>query len=350
MSRICSPRFVGRAEELARLDAALAAGAPRLLLLGGEAGMGKTRLLAEFTARAQTAGARVLTGACVHVGEGALAYAPVSQALRQLVRELDPATLEQVLAGAGRAELARLVPDLGLSEPSGQAAGGLARTRLFEGLLGLLERLAAERPLILAAEDLHWADRSTLELLAFLVANLTKAAVVLVATYRSDELDRHHPLRPVLAELDRHATVERLELGRLDREELGELLTGILGTPPPARLLDEVLACCEGNPFFAEELLAAGSGGGQLGLSTTLHDLLAGRIDALSGPGQQVLRAAAVAGRRVGHGLLAAACPLGEAVLLGAVREAVEHQVLVADPGWRRLLVSPRAAAGGRGG
>jgi DNA-binding CsgD family transcriptional regulator len=332
MSRISSPNFVGRAEELARLDGALAVAAPRVLLLGGEAGVGKTRLLGEFTPRAQTAGARVLTGSCLHVGEGALPYAPISQALRQLVRELDPATLEQVV-GAGRAELARLVPDLGAEVPGEQAAGGLARSRLFERLLGLLERLAAERPLVLAVEDLHWADRSTLDLLAFLVANLTEVAVVLVATYRSDELDRRHPLRAVLADLDRHATVERLQLGRLDRDELGAVLTGILGSSPAPQLLTSVLARSDGNPFFAEELLAAELDGGSMMLPATLHDLLVARIDGLSGSAQQVLRVAAVAGRRVGHGLLAAASPLMEPVLLDGVREAVEHHVLVPDAG-----------------
>ncbi len=330
MSRISSPQFVGRAGELARLDGALADAAARVLLLGGEAGVGKTRLLGEFTARAHTAGARVLVGSCVHVGEGALPYAPISQALRQLVRELDPVTLEKVI-GAGRAELARLVPDLGPAEAAEPATGELSRARLFERLLGVLERLAAERPLVLAVEDLHWADRSTMDLLAFVVANLAEAAVVLVATYRSDELDRHHPLRPLLAELDRHATVERLDLGRLDREELGGLLTGILGTPPGAQLLISVLARSDGNPFFAEELLAAGLGGGQRALPATLHDLLAARVDALSGPAQQVVQVAAVAGRRVSHGLLAATCPLEEATLLEAVRGAVEHHLLVPD-------------------
>jgi DNA-binding CsgD family transcriptional regulator len=333
MSRISSPWFVGRAEELARLDGALAdatSGTARALLVGGEAGVGKTRLLDEFATRAQTAGALVLTGSCVHVGEGALPYAPISQALRQLVRELHPATLEHVI-GPGRAELARLVPDLGPADATALATGELARARLFERLLGVIERLAAERPLVLAVEDLHWADRSTLDLLAFLVANLAAPAIVLVATYRSDELHRHHPLRPVLAELDRHPTVERLELGRLDREELKGVLTGILGTPPSAQLLTGVLDRSDGNPFFAEELLAAGPGGGRRALPTTLHDLLAARIDALSGPAQQVVQVAAVAGRRVGHGLLAAAGTLKAVALLEAVREAVEHHLLVAD-------------------
>ncbi|HEV8162853.1 MAG TPA: AAA family ATPase, partial [Actinomycetota bacterium] len=240
--------------------------------------------------------------------------------------------LERVI-GPARPELTRLVPDLGPAVPTEQAADGQTRARLFARLLAVVERLAAERPLVLAVADLHWADRSTLDLLAFLVANLTEVAVVLVATYRSDELDRRHPLRAVLADLDRHATVERLQLGRLDRDELGAVLTGILGSSPAPQLLTSVLARSDGNPFFAEELLAAELGGGSMMLPATLHDLLVARIDGLSGPAQQVLRVAAVAGRRVGHGLLAAASPLMEPVLLDGVREAVEHHLLIADAG-----------------
>jgi predicted ATPase len=285
--RVTGPRLVGRAEELARLAAALAdaaGGQPRTVLLGGEAGIGKTRLLAEFSARAPAQGARVLSGVCPQVGEGTLPFSPLSQALRQLVRQLDPATLDEVV-GAGRAELARLVPDLGPAVATTPATGELARARLFERLLGVVERLAAERPLVLVVEDLHWADRSTLDLLSFLVPNLGEAAVVLVASYRSDELGRRHPLRSWLAELGRHAGVERLELGRLDRAEFEDLLAGITGTAPAAPLVDEVLARSDGNPFFAEELLAAGPAGTPSVLPAALHDLLATRIETLSGPG-----------------------------------------------------------------
>jgi DNA-binding CsgD family transcriptional regulator len=330
MRRISSPRLVGRAEELARLAAALseaAVGQPRTVLLGGEAGIGKSRLLAEFSGRAREQGARVLVGACLQLGEGTLPFAPVSQALRQL----DLATLEAVV-GAGRAELARLVPDLGPADAAAPATGEQARARLFERLLGVVGRLAAERPLVLVVEDLHWADRSTLDLLAFLVPNLGGVKVVLVASYRSDEPGRRRPLRPWLTGLGRHAGVERFELGRLGRAELEGLLAGITGTVPAARLVDEVLARSEGNPFFAEELLAAGPVGSPGVLPAALHDLLAVRIDALSRPAQDVLRVAAVAGRRVGHGLLAAACGLDQAELLVALREAVEHHVLVPHP------------------
>ncbi|HEX6675471.1 MAG TPA: AAA family ATPase [Actinomycetes bacterium] len=331
MGRISSPWFVGRGKELAWLDGALASGGPRTLLLGGEAGIGKTRLLAEFGVRAQAAGARTLSGACLHVGEGTLPYAPVSQALRQLGRQLGAAALDE-LAGTFRPEFARLVPDLGGPDPATATNGELARARLFEGLLRLLERLAAEQPLVVAVEDVHWADQSTLDLLSFVVPNLADAAVVLVVTYRSDELHRRHPLRPVLTALDRHATVERVELRALDRPELGALLTGILGAPPEARLLDSVLARSDGNPFFAEEMLAVEREGGPRALSATVRDLLQARVDVLSDEARQVLRIAAVAGRRVGHGLLAAAWPLEEGTLLQAVREAVDHQLLLTSP------------------
>jgi hypothetical protein len=117
------------------------------------------------------------------------------------------------VVGAWRGELARLVPDLGPADPVAPVGGGLARGRLFAALLGVVEGVAAERPLLVGVEDLHWADRSTLDLLGFLVANLTQGAVVLVGTFRSDELGRRQRLRRVLAELDRHPTVERGRAG-----------------------------------------------------------------------------------------------------------------------------------------
>src|SRR5262249_26083984 len=167
-------------------------------------------------------------------------------------------------------------------------------------------RLAERGPLLLVVEDLHWADQSTRDLLGFLVRNL-RAGVALLLTYRSDELHRRHPLRPFLGELDRSSRTERLELSRLGRRELGELLAGILGGPAPAALVGEILARSEGNPFFAEELLAARvSGfGGSAELPEALRDLLLARVEALPQAAQRLLQVAAVAGRRGGHPLLA---------------------------------------------
>src|SRR5919197_5210695 len=206
--RASCPVLVGRAAEVARLRGALeraAAGEPAVVVVAGEAGVGKTRLVAELLGAAREAGAVALSGGCLDVGEGVLAYAPLVEALRQLARTLDPEGLEQVLGGA-RAELARLVPELDGLAGAGKAVGGpaaLAPARLFELLLGVLHRLARRGPVLLVVEDLHWSDQSTRDLLGFLVRNLRDAAVTLVFTYRSDELQRSHPHLPFVAELER---------------------------------------------------------------------------------------------------------------------------------------------------
>src|SRR5215831_9501621 len=209
-------------------------------------------------------------------------------------------------AGASARQLARLVPELGApAGTGGQAApgaGALTPGRLFELLLGVLHRLAERGPLLLVVEDLHWADQSTRDLLGFLVRNL-RTGVMLLLTYRSDELHRRHPLRPFLTELDRSGRAERLELGRLGRRELGELLAGILGEPAPAAVAGEIMARSEGNPFFAEELLAARAEGvgGSAELPEALRDLLLARVEALPQATERLLQVAAVAGQRVDH-------------------------------------------------
>ena len=328
--RVSCPVLVGRAAEVARLRAALeraAAGEPAVVV-AGEAGVGKTRLVAELLHDAADGGVVALTGGCLDVGDGVLAYAPLVEALRQLARVLEPGELERVLGGA-RAELARLVPELGGPAAGGQAAV-LAPARLFELLLGVLHRLAGRGPLLLVVEDLHWADQSTRDLLGFLVRNL-RGGVALVATYRSDELHRRHPLRPFLAELDRGGQAERLELGRLGRGALGELVAGVLGHEPEPGLVAEVATRSEGNPFFAEELLCAHQEGTRL--PSALRDLLLARVAALPEATQRVLEVAAVAGRRVDHELLAEVAAQPPERLVGLLREAVAHHVLVVEGG-----------------
>src|SRR6266545_689113 len=275
--RVASPTFVGRVEELGVLEAAqerAANGEPAVVLVGGEAGIGKTRLMAELADRRRAVGARVLVGGCLSIGGDGLPYAPVVEALRPLPGELGVGAVRE-LVGPSWSELARLLPSL-------------------------------------------------------LVRNLRSERLLLVVTYRSDE---PHPdqLAPYLAELDRGGRVERLELTRFDRAATVTQLTGILDTIPAADLVEAVFVRSQGNPFFTEELLAAvraGSGG----LPVTVRDLLRGRVKGLPEQPRQVLGVAAVAGRQVSHRLLAAVAGLDDQQLEGTLRQAVAHQLLVARP------------------
>src|SRR5690348_16561349 len=256
-SRVMSSRLVGRAPELAELEAALAdaaAGHPSLAFVAGDSGIGKSRLLSEFLRQARTEGARTMSGDSIELGDGELPYAPLVDALRPRAREHDPVL--EALAPAARAELGALLP--GLGDGGGSDGAADAQARLFEALLTLLDELAHDKPLVLALEDLHWADRSTRSFLTFLARSLCDERVLVVATYRADELHRRHPLRPLLAELERDARARRVELRPLTREELAAQLTDILGEAPGDDLLNRLFARSEGNPLFAEELLAAG--------------------------------------------------------------------------------------------
>jgi DNA-binding CsgD family transcriptional regulator/tetratricopeptide (TPR) repeat protein len=331
--RVVSPAFVGRVEELEVLEAALGRATnsePAVVLVGGEAGVGKTRLVADLTARCATDGTRVLTGGCVPVGDGALPYAPIVEGLRALVGDLG-ASAVRGLIGPSWPELARLLPGLGEPQAGGGPPDQAGQARLFELLLGMLGRLSQQTPVTLVVEDLHWADRSTRDLLAFLVRNLRRERLLVVVSYRSDEPGTDW-LGPYLAVLDRSGRAQRVELPRLDRAETLAQLVGILGAAPPAELVDAVFARSEGNPFFTEELLGAvraGSGA----LPTTLRDLLRGRVQALPELARQVLGVVAVAGRRVPHQLLAEIAGLEDQPLVQALRAAVTDQLLVTRPG-----------------
>ena len=352
MSRVSSPVFVGRADELARLSGALetaAAGHPGTRLITGEAGIGKSRLVEEFLTQARASDALVLEGDCLPLGETGLAYAPFVAALRPLVRSLDPDRLDRLI-GPGRAELAHLLPDLGppptrsKRPPDASLSATTARARLFEIMFGVLHRLAEERPLVLVLEDLHWADASTRDLLRFLVRNSRTERILVIATYRSDELHRRHPLRPLLTELQRLESVEVIELAAFGVEEVAAQLAGIRGAPAEPDLVATVLARSGGNPFFAEELLAAGAAG--LVLPRSLRDTLEDRVRQMSADAQRVVRVASVAGARVDHRVLAAVVDLGEDRLSDGLRELIEHHLLVAtspdqEPGYafRHALV-----------
>ncbi|WP_419998039.1 helix-turn-helix transcriptional regulator [Streptomyces boninensis] len=324
-SRSISPVFVGRAEESSTLLAALAraaAGEPQVLVVGGEAGVGKTRLLEEFLAAACEQQATVAVGGCLELGAEGLPFAPFATALRSLHRKLGD---EMAEAAAGReAELARLLPELGSAGRDVHDQEG--RTRLFELTVRLLERLAASRTIVLALEDLHWADRSTRELLGYLVRAIPAARLVVLATYRSDDVHRRHPLRPFLAELDRLRSVRRIELPRLSEDEVRAQLAGIRGDAEPDRaLVQGIFERSEGNPFFVEELALSG---GDSRLSESLRDLLLVRIEELPETAQKVVRVAA-RNTTVEHALLAAVSGLDDDDLISGLRAAVGANVLV---------------------
>jgi DNA-binding CsgD family transcriptional regulator/tetratricopeptide (TPR) repeat protein len=209
--------------------------------------------------------------------------------------------------------------------------GSSSQARLFEAFLGMLERLAERSPTVLVVEDLHWADRSTLDLLTFLVRNV-RTALLLVLTYRIDDLHRRHPLRPFLAELDRSERVERLDVDRFDRGDIGTLLAGSLGSSPADDLVERIYRRSEGNAFFAEELLAAlRERDGNANLPPRLENVLLSRVQILPEDAQATLRIVSAASGPVEHELLAAVSDLPEADLLAALRAAVAHQVLVPD-------------------
>ncbi|WP_371654893.1 MULTISPECIES: AAA family ATPase [unclassified Streptomyces] len=328
-TRSFSPVFVGRAGELTALNEALAratAGEPQALLLGGEAGVGKTRLIEEFTSAACDAGAVVAVGGCVEIGADGLPFAPFSTALRTLRRRLPD---ELAAAAEGQEEeLARLLPELG---EASRESGEDGTARLFELTVRLLERTAADRTVVLVLEDLHWADASTRHLLAYLLRTLRRGRLVVVATYRADDIHRRHPLRPLLAELDRLRTVRRIELSRFNRGEVHRQLTGILAAEPEQALVDEIFARSDGNAFFVEELSVCHESGCVPGggLSESLRDLLLVRVETLSEDAQLVVRILAEGGSTVEHPLLAAVCRLAEDDLNAALRAAVGANILL---------------------
>jgi len=326
---VTSTRLVGRSLELAQLEAALAdasEGQPSLAFVVGESGVGKSRLVAELQARAGANGTRVLHGDCVELGDGELAYAPLVTALRPLVRDSDPVLA--ALPADMLAELATLFPGLGQARERARGAGDQAR--VFEALLAVIDGLSHEAPVLLVIEDLHWADASTRAFLRFLAATLGDERVLLVATYRPDELHRRHPLRPLLAELERVRAL-RIDLAGLTRDELAEQLAGILGSPPDAALVDRLYARSEGNPLFTEELLAAGIDG-RGAVPPSIAAALALRIERLGDDAQEVVRVLSAGGPQfLDDEVLAEVSGLERRALREGLREAVASHIVVLD-------------------
>ncbi|MCX4767547.1 AAA family ATPase [Streptomyces sp. NBC_01275] len=331
--------FIGRDEELARLFGVLERardGEARAVLVAGDAGVGKTRVLDEVAARAARSGMTVLTGHCVDLGDVGLPYLPFTEILSVLAADerctaaLAAHPVVDRLLGAGTDAVRE---DGG---PPTRSGGEGDRLRLFEGMAGLLADLAEVAPLLLVLEDLHWADQSSRDLLRFLLSRglLQRPAggaahrLAVLASYRADDLHRRHPLRPLLAELVRLPAVDRLELRPLADAEVTRLVRALEERPLPEATVRRIVERAEGNAFYAEELLAATDPAAG-GVPSGLADLLLIRVEQLSETAQQVLRTAAVAGRRVEHDLLRDAVGLPEEELETALREAVGRQLLV---------------------
>jgi DNA-binding CsgD family transcriptional regulator len=323
-------QLIGRKREFGRLVALLdqaAAGEPVVALVSGDAGIGKTRLTGELAAWAAERAFTVLSGRCAELGDS-VPYLPLADALRN-------ATTGPLAAGplldalAARPVLGRLLPDQGAAQQSGVDVPGMAQQRLFGAVLGMLAEIAADRPVLLILEDMHWADRSTRDLLTFLSRVLHRERVAVIATYRTDDLHRSHPLRAVVGELLRLPSVTAIELGPLADPDMVEYLTALAGQRLDAAAVEAIIGRAEGNAYYAEELLAASADG--FGLPAGVAELLLARVERLSPSAQQVLRAAAVAGRRMDDEIVRQASGLAAPDYEEGVRESVANQLLVPD-------------------
>ena len=296
--------FVGRVRELAELGRAIdatRAGGGTTALVTGDAGIGKTRLASELAARARGAGFEALLGRSIELAGTELPFQPFVEALRPLG---------------------------GLPQVDAQAVG--SQLRVFQETLALLFDRAAAAPLLLVLEDLHWADTSTLDLVVFLAHNLHGRRVLLLATFRAEERSSAVRMRRLAVRVRRSGSALVLELGPLQRDELAALLAAHADAPPSAALTEEIVARSEGNPFFAEELFAATDD--QTGeLPRGLRDLLLQRVARLDPATQSLLRLAAAAGTDIGYPLLRAVAELPEHDVRESLRQAVEHDVLVAE-------------------
>jgi len=323
--------FVGRQPELGVLERGLAratGGTAGTVVVGGDAGVGKSRLIAEFRGPAQARGAYVLAGACVSLGAGVIPYAPLIDALRRLVRERGEDTF-RTMSGPAYPELANLVSDFSRSGPRAEPT---TEQRVFGAVLRLLDRLGEDAPVLLTIEDLHWADPSTLDLVAYLARAQTTERSLLVCTCRSGESDLTGPLRTVLAELVRVPSVERIEVQPFTPDELREFLA--VGDD---EAVDRCFDLSAGNAFYAEELLRAGilatPDAGSAPLPGTLSELVLARVARLDRNASTVIRIAATAGRRVSHRLLATVSELGRWELIDALRQCEEWRLLESEPG-----------------
>jgi len=331
MGRIASPAFIGRAAELTALEDALdcaAAGQMTTVLIAGDPGIGKTRLLQAWNERAARRGARIALGSCLDLGEAGPAYTAIVEALRDLLLRLDPGE-EERLVGADRSVLGRILPELtprsDVVEPD-YAASGLAQTKLFDRLVDVIHRAGSASPVVLELEDIHWADRSSQAFLLYLVEVAREANLLVIGTYRPEAADTDQAFRTTLSQLLRRPRVATLPVAPFDEAELREQLTGILGQAPTTSLLAAIRERSEGNPLFAEELATAADPSAHLPAS--IAAATATKVETLSDEARAVLRVASVVGRSAPYAALRDASGLDDEALARALREAVRAGLL----------------------
>ncbi|MDQ6641006.1 MAG: AAA family ATPase, partial [Actinomycetota bacterium] len=306
----------------------------RAVVLAGDAGVGKTRLLTELRDVAFTEGWQVVAGHCLDFGDSALPFLPFSEIIGRLVTD-SPSLVDTV--AERHPALGRLRPGRRLlsdHEPADVTAAldsAVDRGALYDAVHALLDAAGAMRPLLLVVEDTHWADRSTRDLLSFLFSRPFSSSVALVASYRSDDLHRRHPLRRTVAEWARIPGVGRVQLARLPSEDVRALVHQLHPAPLTEADLSGIIRRADGNAFFVEELVGASALPGSL--PDDLAELLLVRLDQLGDEAQLVVRCAAVAGRRIGHDLLIAAAGVDATTLEIGLRDAIGHNVLVHSGG-----------------
>ena len=326
--------MVGRHTELAALLEAYDDGVgavPRTVVVRGEAGVGKTRLVQEFLAlvTGDPLGARpddapvIAFGQCVDLGPIGAAFGPVRRVLRDLHAAVGTDALREAAGSAAAiASLAALVPGIADESPEADEPAG----EFAEAIEVLLERLSQRRHVVVVLEDLQWADAATMALLKTLASTLRGRHLTIVATYRSDDIDRFHPLRPLLAELDRTRSVVRVEVTPLSPDEVAEQVAQLVGGRDP-RFVDALAERSGGIPFLVEELVDLGD----RALPDTLRELVLARYARLGDDAQQTVRTMAAGGMHVDDDVLAAVTALDEEALDHAVRAAIDTRVILAD-------------------